>query len=452
MEKLLALAVVCALVGVRSAQSDQPCADVNQGADPNKIPLPTLPTTQFKAVVRAEIVNKNMTVESTEYVDENLNMAAMKIVQEGTTGLVLMSYSTNEVFYLIPDAHAAGPLRCIRKVLSTDDISQMFGMRADPSSKIPHMYSTSKILNFINGTEVYKGQTTISGVRVNHWSSCVYWSQLQANFTLDFYFTVPGWKTPSGLDQIPVRAEVRGHAYSPNNSHDFHHIYQYVNFDNYVNDPETVFATPPGVICLTRNSTKPLPKLGQHFSYREEVSAPRATGVPTIDEVDFWYDNDLQLIRYDQRDAPQGASSYFPLSTGPFTIIHDYTVGVQYAIAKDTGACSIDPIPVNAKGLDAVYNITRQHLGMRGPARFFNLDKGGYVYAGKRSARGQQCDVFQNLITDLPGQGPTVYEVYFLSGGAQDITDMGSSGDHPSTVIPMRIMEWRKVSCLSACR
>ena len=92
-----------------------------------------------------------------------------------------------------------------------------------------------------------------------------------------------------------------------------------------------------------------------------------------------------------------------------------YASGVQYTIATDINECSIDPIPVKAKGFDAVYNITRQSLGMRNPMLFFNLDNTSYLYAGQRKARGQNCDVFQAVLTNIPGRGTIVYEVYFLT-------------------------------------
>ena len=86
----------------------------------------------------------------------------------------------------------------------------------------------------------------------------------------------------------------------------------------------------------------------------------------------------------------------------------------MYSIDRYTGTCSIDPIPYNARGFDAVNNITRQTLTMRSPMGFFNLDDPSYLYAGQRKARGVQCDVFQAVLTTIPGRGVVVYEVYFL--------------------------------------
>ncbi|XP_076462458.1 uncharacterized protein LOC143294838 [Babylonia areolata] len=452
MKMLFRLVAACCLVGSTIAQSYTPCSDVNTGAVTPKIPLPLLPTAQFKAVVRAEIVNKKMTVEATEYVDETRDMAALKVVQQGTTATILMSYRTDEVFYMEPTSQLnldlAGPMGCEVKNMSTDDNTQLFGMKVDHSGNYPHLFSTSKILEFMNGTEVYKGRTNVSGIPVNKWSSCVSWPELHANFTLDYYFTVPEWTTPSGLHQIPVRADVHGETRFENGTHwTFHHIYEYVNFENYISDPETIFQTPPGVLCQTRKSERKLPTVGSHFYYREEISDPPGKNFALIQETDIWYDYSMSMIRFDKRSPPAGVSKDFSLSQGPYTVIHDYDIGVQYAIARDMGTCSIDPIPVKAKGFDASYNITRQTLGMRSPMQFLNMGQPGYVYAGQRDCRGQQCDVFQNLVTDLPGHGPVVYEVYFLKG-AQDVSDRGDEDQQPNAV-PMRILVWEHASLVN---
>ncbi|XP_070195502.1 uncharacterized protein [Littorina saxatilis] len=449
MEKLPLLALLCFGCGLAAAQ-DQ-CATMHLSPSPNKMALPMLPTTAFKAVVRAQILNKNMTVEAVEYADESVNSAAIVMMQNGEKATIIMSYATNEVFYVMPrsssELDTAGPMSCYTSNLTTDDNTQLFGMSAGSSApgSQQHLFSTNKILNFINGTEVYKGQVNIGGIPANRFSSCVYWPQLNANFTLEYYFTLPGWQTPSGLDQIPIRAEITGISHNKTGSTSiFHHIYEYVNFEPYVDDPETIFETPPGVYCLFRKPTRKPPMINNHFYYREEISNPGNDDgdFPMISESDVWYDYDLQLVRFDERTVPAGVSANFSMSSGPFRVIHDYGVGVQYTIAVDMNECSVDPIPLDSKGFDAVYNITRQTLGMRKPMQFFNLNETTYLYAGQRLARGQQCDVFQAVLTNIPGHGIVVYEVYFLSG-ADDITDRGSDSVYNSIkAIPMRIMMW----------
>ena len=68
-----------------------------------------LPTTAFKSVVRAEVLNKNVTVEATEYVDESVNAAAIVMTQNRQTSTIIMSYLTNEVFYVVPDSSSILP-------------------------------------------------------------------------------------------------------------------------------------------------------------------------------------------------------------------------------------------------------------------------------------------------------------------------------------------------------
>ena len=63
-----------------------------------------LPTTAFKSVVRAEFVMKNTTVEAVEYVDESVNAATIVVTQNGQKSTIIMSYQTNEVFYVVPSS------------------------------------------------------------------------------------------------------------------------------------------------------------------------------------------------------------------------------------------------------------------------------------------------------------------------------------------------------------
>lgn len=56
------------------------------------------------------------------------------------------------------------------------------------------------------------------------------------------FMLVPGWQTPSGLSQVPVQMQVVGIRTYPNGTvTNYNHIYQYVDFQPYVNDPRGVF-------------------------------------------------------------------------------------------------------------------------------------------------------------------------------------------------------------------
>ena len=37
--------------------------------------------------------------------------------------------------------------------------------------------------------QTYMGRTTVRGINVDHWQSCMFWDILFSNFTLDYYFT-----------------------------------------------------------------------------------------------------------------------------------------------------------------------------------------------------------------------------------------------------------------------
>lgn len=60
-------------------------------------------------------------------------------------------------------------------------------------------------------------------------------------FTI-FFLTVSNWVTPSGISQVPVRAEVFGYRTMAGGAkHKFHHIYDYSEFQAQPPLDQTVF-------------------------------------------------------------------------------------------------------------------------------------------------------------------------------------------------------------------
>lgn len=54
----------------------------------------------------------------------------------------------------------------------------------------PKMYSAYGALHFGgNQTEQYMGTTTVRGMLVDRWQSCLYWPNMDATMTVNWYFT-----------------------------------------------------------------------------------------------------------------------------------------------------------------------------------------------------------------------------------------------------------------------
>ena len=44
------------------------------------------------------------------------------------------------------------------------------------------------------------------------------------------FIIVPGWSSAERLDQVPIRAHIKGVSNTPNQQHEFEHFYDFVDF------------------------------------------------------------------------------------------------------------------------------------------------------------------------------------------------------------------------------
>ena len=184
-----------------------------------------------------------------------------------------------------------------------------------------------------NNSQEYIGETDIDGLPVDHFQSCVTWDDVNAVFTLDYYFTTSGFKprdsqTPS---QIPVRAEVTGEIESGDQTKTFHHIYEYLDFRVFPELPPETFSLPDFMSCDgdTSNWQKPFPTLPESMSYTVETVTHSSTGDVQIKLATVHLDGFWKFIRVDQ---------------GRSSSISDFSTGVEYVL-DDSGCLSreIDP-------------------------------------------------------------------------------------------------------------
>ncbi|XP_062619516.1 uncharacterized protein LOC134281071 [Saccostrea cucullata] len=382
-------------------------------------PFPVVPNT-FSTKLEAIIVDRNETVSAEEYFDEYNNRAALFMLRGDQINKLIFDYNTEELFYVYPNG------TCRTTNLTTDDNNLLFG-----NVKIEgglHVFSTNGAIHFSQKYgQTYMGKKVIRGINCDQWRTCLTWQPLQSTFTLDYYFTDQNWITSSGYSQVPVRAEIFGiQQQSGGNPRQFHHIYDYTDFTTTLDPRTTVFETPHFVTCTNRTQLRSVPSLKSAFSYREEIISSSGT----TSNSDVWFDSTYKLMRLDYRPA-SGSPPYY--SNDTITEIHDYSIGVAYAIDKVMQNCSI--IPLQNTSFDAsITNVStgvnKQQfiLKMKSPNDLFYLDN-NYTYTGRRRARGLNCDVFIRTRDDYP-LGPfkmhAILEFYFLANDQKEQNNAGA--------------------------
>lgn len=387
---------------------------------PNPPPMPTLSgVTAFSTKIEAIIGETNTTVSAEEYYDSANKKAAIFVLISGEQFKIIYDYDTNEIFYVNPDQ------TCYTKNLTTDSNNVFFGTTV--SNKF-HVFNTLDALQFaVNKGQTYMGTKVTRGILCDYWRSCINWPELNSTFTMDYYFSVSNWVTPSGISQVPVRAEVFGYRTMAGGAkHKFHHIYDYSEFQAQPPLDQTVFETPSMVVCTNRKQVRSLPQLTKAFLYREEIVPKSGTSTTA----DVWYDNNLRLVRYDFR-PPSPQPPYY--NTDAVTEIHDFNTGVAYAIDRIMANCSI--IPIMNASFDTSINVSvaanKQQfvIKMKSPQDLFYIDN-NYTYAGQRYARGEQCDVFIRQRSDFMLGGHAInatLEFYFLSSNQMQINNDGNT-------------------------
>ncbi|KAK3090337.1 hypothetical protein FSP39_011029 [Pinctada imbricata] len=301
---------------------------------------------------------------------------------------------------------------CATTVLMNDTNSFLFGN--EEIGKTVHTFTTNGALHFMKSNgQVYKGNTTIRGIDVDHWQSCLTWPIIGANFILDYYFTRQKWRTVSGYAQVPVRAVAYGQGQDPdNNIHMFNHTYEYYDFRLDITEDDEIFETPLGVVCPDRINTKKLPSIASAYHYRQEIVIP---DMGTVQMADIYYDAEYKLVRYDYRNISPAPPTY---SVNPISEIHDFNTGVRYFKDLATGNCSVYPIPVTSfddyESKGAIYaNGTTGSgyvLHMKNPLQFLFLN-GNFTYTGNLDGK-KDVMIYYNFLDYSAGHADiSIYDV-----------------------------------------
>ncbi|XP_052264770.1 uncharacterized protein LOC127867551 isoform X5 [Dreissena polymorpha] len=432
----------------RVAGSDV-CSTNNPGTpSPNAMPDPGLPDLAtmtngaFAVDAQVNLLEQSRTEWIRVFYDSPGNRAAVKLFANGMDTLIVFNYASDEVYYLNP-----GYYNCTVSRISGSRYSQLFGFHIN--NNLPHIGTLQEALKFgTDYNETYLGNTTVNGVPVYHWTSCI-----NNTRKIDYYFNVAGnWTTSSTMSSVPVMSEVVGSERLPNGSlYNYHHIFTMSRFIPAAEFDYGDMQTPESVWCPGRKPGKAPPALPDRFYYKVEIVYPDL-GAVAFEEV--WYDASFKLFRHDRRPLVPTPPDY---TTHPRIEIHDYTTGVAYTTDRMFNNCTMSALTPDQQ--DSQQNLTAYRynqsyvLGMKSPLQLLDLDL-NLTYIGQYEIRGIVCDAFVGQAYNFTQTGFLSNDqtmdltFYFMADGWSYVTD--DSVDMITSQIPIRLVLYSNDMALTA--
>ncbi|KAK2573111.1 hypothetical protein P5673_002147 [Acropora cervicornis] len=364
MSVVLFLFLVAAL-GAANSQYQPVCTPSNS-SEASGPKLPDLPTA-FSTFVQATFAAKNYTAIFFESYDQKADKGLLYRVRDGIKHTDIYDYTLEEVI------HIDGNNCTVSSTNHTEPGHfNFFGRGA-------HIESVAKLF------------------KCHHWRSCI--SGNQFSFHVDYYFTVPGWRTPrSMLNSTVVRAVVNGtfpaHSYrngtqvQTNGTTKFFNVYDFIDFHPGSRDP-SIYQIPEGVYCEGyKGSNKTVPKMPPLFALDFEFTGNHYNVVISGQET---YDVGKKLVAVMH-------PNYWKPKTGAILTIEDFNTGIGYNITNFLGSstCSLYNITQRSMGTAEDEN---HHIRMKTTQELFGGSPGKngssmLVYKGSASVRGINADIW----------------------------------------------------------
>ncbi|PVD23911.1 hypothetical protein C0Q70_17187 [Pomacea canaliculata] len=151
----LARLVVCVILASSTTLGDDPCANMTVGAVKNGTAIPKIPMNAFSTDIRVIILNKNMTIDAKEYADEAMKAGALVMYFNGSRTTLILDYKNNQVYTFGSQAGTSDKNNdlCTATNMTADIDTQLFGgSNSSSGASMPHMFSTSRILQLANNS------------------------------------------------------------------------------------------------------------------------------------------------------------------------------------------------------------------------------------------------------------------------------------------------------------
>ncbi|XP_050399409.1 uncharacterized protein LOC126816707 isoform X1 [Patella vulgata] len=410
------------------ADNDNGCTKTPPKEVLNGPAKPEIPNT-YSVHIECIIINKNQSTEIEEFFDYDGNRGTVHQRQSGIDFYAYYDYDSTEFIGVFPATND-----CTVTDLSKSGERFLFGYNQGAAGG--HIFTSAGALHFgANAQERYIGTDVIRGINVRAWYSCEHWDNMDATMDVYWYFSNPdSWDMAVGLPEIPIRAYVKGIAYSQddiNGSHVFEHIYDFIHFKNYISD-NTIFETPSMVVCPGRKNTLDFPDLPNSFSFTIEMIDSVRQSVTFMTES---YDFKSNVTKFEYKPTELTDSKY---GFNPLTEIHDFNTGVAYIIDNMIGNCSM--VPIEQGDFDDT-TVNAHTVRMRTAKEFFSTDNTVVTYEGRKTARNLECDTWIGERSSSPSgiKSNTTWEWYFQTDAWSSVEQTDETTNPGGTPIQMRL-------------
>lgn len=293
-------------------------------SDANYKPFPSLPI-QFESKVEVNIDENRTTIEVEDFYDGMKKQGAVKFMKNGVSAMNVFIYDLKWSIRISGD-------KC--KVYYNQSTDAVKHARCYESSDygIGVACGVSEILfapSRAGKDARYVGvRMTERGIPCDQWRVCIPAADPKDSLIFDYWFSVPGWISATGKEEIPIMATVQTNMTKGAGS--LYHVYNFIDFkakEPYVN-------IPTDIVCPGVNDPPEQPTLPKRFEVGFETTDRKNL---TLEETKEYYDMENGLHRVDfishNEDVPF-------TGVGLTSDIHHLKKGISYRINRKKGTCT----------------------------------------------------------------------------------------------------------------
>jgi len=227
------------------------------------MPFPSFPD-DFSSVIEANILNKNYTLQMREFYDYSNDQFRIESHRQGRSTIDLCFLGSQKQHVQVVNTN--GKFNCTVEPLAA-------GRTCRFASRAPHLQKASDFLSgHIDPSKYsYTGQQVERGIPCDKWTAVTAFNRTMRNttyeslYTLEWYFAQEQWRV-RGFDaatsnySMPVALYLTGESSVGGKSHNFSHVYNFIDFIPSFDDVShyfPMFAIDPRWKCPAAAPTAP---------------------------------------------------------------------------------------------------------------------------------------------------------------------------------------------------